>query len=72
MVRGAFHTFDHDHFFEHNQGVTTMKDRFEYESPLGFVGRMADLLFLKRYMERLLRTRADVIRLAAEAGEIPG
>jgi ligand-binding SRPBCC domain-containing protein len=72
MVRGAFHSFDHDHFFRHDQGVTTMEDRFEYESPLGFVGRMADLLFLKRYKERLLRTRADVIRLAAEAGEIPG
>jgi ligand-binding SRPBCC domain-containing protein len=72
MVRGAFPSFDHDHFFEHDQGVTTMEDRFEYESPLGFLGRMADLLFLKRYMERLLRTRANVIRLAAEAGEIPG
>jgi hypothetical protein len=48
-----------------------MQDRFEYKSPLGSLGRLADLLFLKRYMERLLRTRADVIRLAAEAGEIP-
>ena len=71
MVRGAFHSFDHDHFFEHDQGVTTMQDRFEYKSPLGSLGRLADFLFLKRYMERLLRTRADVIRLAAEAGEIP-
>ena len=71
MVRGAFHHFDHDHFFKHDHGVTTMEDRFAYESPLGFLGRLADLLFLKRYMERLLRTRADVIRLAAEAGEVP-
>jgi hypothetical protein len=47
------------------------EDRFEYKSPLGSMGRLADLVFLKRYMERLLRTRADVIRLAAEAGEIP-
>jgi ligand-binding SRPBCC domain-containing protein len=69
MVRGAFHSFDHDHFFEHDQGVTTMQDRFEYKSPLGSLGRLADLFFLKRYMERLLRTRADVVRLAAEAGE---
>lgn len=71
MVRGAFRSFDHDHFFEHDRGITTMKDRFDYTSPFGFLGRLADTLFLKRYMERLLRTRAGVIRLAAEADEIP-
>ena len=48
-----------------------MKDRFEYTSPLGLLGGLADRLFLKRYMEHLLRTRANVIRVAAEAGEIP-
>ena len=71
MVRGAFRSFDHDHFFEQDQGITTMKDRFEYTSPFGLLGGLADTLFLKRYMERLLRIRADVIRAAAEAGEMP-
>ncbi|HLJ87998.1 MAG TPA: SRPBCC family protein [Candidatus Angelobacter sp.] len=71
MVRGAFRSFDHDHFFEHDQGVTIMKDRFEYTSPLGPLGRLADALFLKSYMERFLRTRADVIRMAAEGAETP-
>jgi ligand-binding SRPBCC domain-containing protein len=71
MVRGAFRSFDHDHFFEHDQGITTMKDLLEYTSPCGVLGRLAETLFLNRYMERLLRTRADVIRLAAEAGDIP-
>src|SRR6267154_1904650 len=66
MVRGAFAGFDHDHFFEHEEGITTMKDRFDYKSPLGILGKLADLLFLKRYMERLLRTRAEVIRQVAE------
>jgi ligand-binding SRPBCC domain-containing protein len=70
LVHGAFKSFDHDHFFEHDQGVTTMKDRFEYKSPLGWLGRLADVLFLKRYMFRLLQTRAEVIRLAAETGEV--
>ena|SRR5215471_1780424 len=71
MVGGAFRSFDHDHFFEHNQGITMMKDRFEYTSPLGLLGRLADILFLKRYLEGFLRTRANVIRLAAEAAEVP-
>ena len=70
MVHGAFQSFDHDHFFEHHQGITTMNDRFDYKSPLGLLGRLADVLFLERYMERLLRERADVIRLAAESREI--
>lgn len=48
-----------------------MKDRFEYKLPLGLLGRLADVLFHKRYMFRLLQTRDEVIRLAAEAGEVP-
>jgi ligand-binding SRPBCC domain-containing protein len=71
MVRGAFRSFDHDHFFEQDQSITIMKDRFEYTSPFGLLGGLADTLFLKRYMERLLRIRANVIRVAAEAGEMP-
>jgi ligand-binding SRPBCC domain-containing protein len=69
MVRGAFKRFDHDHFFAHDQGVTTMKDVFDYTSPLGLLGRLADMLVLERHIERLLRTRAEVICAAAQAGE---
>ena len=68
MVRGAFKRFDHDHFFEHDHGITTMRDAFDYTSPLGLLGRMADIVILERYIERLLRTRAKVICAAAQAG----
>ena len=68
MVQGAFKRFDHDHVFERDQGITTMKDVFDYTSPFGFMGRIVDVLVLERYMERLLRSRAEVIRAAAEAG----
>ena len=71
MVRGPFKRFDHDHFFEYGQGVTTMTDRFEYQSPCGWLGKLADAIFLRRYMERLLRIRAEVIRAIAEAGDGP-
>lgn len=66
MVRGVFARFDHDHFFERSAGVTVMKDVFDYQSPLGPLGTLADRLFLERYMERLLRTRCEIIREAAE------
>ena len=69
MVRGAFQKFDHDHLFEYVDCTTTMTDVFDYISPLGFLGKLADILFLKRYMERLLCKRAEVIRQVAESAK---
>ena len=47
---------------------TMMYDIFTYMSPLGWLGRLADGLFLKRYIRRLLEHRNEVIRVAAESG----
>jgi hypothetical protein len=43
-----------------------MKDVFDYDSPLGLLGRIADALFLEAYMRRLLKRRAAAIKSAAE------
>ncbi|MEO8098106.1 MAG: SRPBCC family protein [Acidobacteriota bacterium] len=67
QVRGAFRRFDHDHIFESTGAVTIMIDLFDYQAPFGLFGRLADALFLERYMQRLLRTRAAVIQAAAES-----
>ena len=67
MVKGAFKRFCHDHYFEHTAGVTTMIDIFDYVSPWGPFGRLADLLVLNRYLRRLLMERARVVRAAAES-----
>jgi ligand-binding SRPBCC domain-containing protein len=69
FVRGAFRRFDHDHFFSQDGDITLMRDVFDYDSPFGFLGRMADRLFLKRYMEQLLVTRNAAIKTAAETDE---
>jgi ligand-binding SRPBCC domain-containing protein len=69
LVRGAFCRFDHDHFFSQDGEITLVRDVFDYESPLGVLGRIADRLFLKRYMEQLLITRNAVIKAAAETDE---
>jgi len=66
QVRGAFHSFDHDHVFEAEGEVTVMRDVFAYESPLGILGRIADVLFLESYMKRLIERRAAAIKLEAE------
>ena len=67
LVSGAFKRFDHDHHFESVAGQTLMKDTFDYTSPFGILGRIADFVFLKRYMSRLLRTRNGVIKSVAES-----
>jgi ligand-binding SRPBCC domain-containing protein len=67
LVRGAFRRFDHDHFFSSQGGTTMMRDVFEYVSPFGWVGRLADALILRSYMAGLLTRRAKIIKMAAEA-----
>jgi len=69
MVRGAFQRLDHDHFFEARSDVTVMKDVFDFVSPLGILGRAAELLFLEAYMRRFIAKRNDVIKAVAEGND---
>ena len=68
MVRGAFVGFTHDHYFSRTETGTLMKDSFDYTSPLWTLGKVADALFLKRYMTSLLAERNRLIKLTAESG----
>lgn len=67
MVEGAFSRFDHDHHFEPSVAGTRMIDTFDFASPLGPLGWLADALVLRRYMERLLAARCLEIKRAAES-----
>jgi ligand-binding SRPBCC domain-containing protein len=64
MQKGAFRSFVHDHFFTREGTRTKMTDVLVYAAPLGILGRIAEKLFLNRYLDRLLRDRASVIREA--------
>lgn len=66
MVRGAFKSFRHEHHFKEENGITTMMDVFDYRSPFGIFGRLADVVFLKSYMTRFLETRNLAIKEMAE------
>jgi hypothetical protein len=57
----------HDHFFFDDPAGTLMKDRFEFQSPLGPLGSLVDLLFLKTYMKRFLIERDAVLKQVAES-----
>ncbi len=69
MVSGAFSGFTHDHFLEQTTSGTLFKDIFDYSSPLGPIGVLADILFLEKYMTRLLNERNQIIKRAAESDE---
>lgn len=67
MVSGAFRRFKHEHHFSELNGDTLMSDCFNYESPLGFLGRLADKLFLETYVKNLLEQRNRVLKDFAES-----
>ena len=69
MIEGIFKRFDHDHEFEETEGATLMVDRLDYDAPLGFLGRIADFLFLERYLKRFLIRRNAKIVEVAESGD---
>ena len=67
MVAGPFKTMKHRHLFEQKQGFTLMTDEFMYESPLGILGKVAEALFLRKYMQHLIEHRNRVIKQKAES-----
>jgi len=69
MVKGAFKRFDHDHFFEQSGEQTLMKDVFDYDSPLGILGKIVDALFLEKYMREMLAERNQIIKKIAESDD---
>jgi ligand-binding SRPBCC domain-containing protein len=70
MIQGPFRSMKHDHFFRAlSDGATEMTDVFVFEAPFGICGRLAEILFLGRYMRGLLRERNAVLKQIAESEE---
>jgi ligand-binding SRPBCC domain-containing protein len=66
MVKGAFKSFRHEHYFSEEHGVTLMKDIFNFISPFGIFGNLAEKLFLTSYMTQLLEERNAMIKDCSE------
>ncbi|MFT7154098.1 MAG: ligand-binding SRPBCC domain-containing protein [Alteromonas macleodii] len=71
MVEGAFKRFRHEHKFlkGKSEGETILVDIFDYESPFGLFGKIADKLFLETYMTNILTKRNQTIKDFAETGD---
>ena len=70
QTKGIFKSFRHEHLFEETEKSTLMVDKFEYESPLGFLGRLMDWLIIKNYMIDFLKKRNLTIKRVAETNGI--
>lgn len=62
QISGPFRRWWHEHRFETVEGATLMTDVVEFESPVGWLGRLVDRLVLARYLSRLLAQRNDWLR----------
>ncbi len=67
QVSGPFRHLRHVHRFQTIPGGTFMVDEWEHTAPLRQLGRLADGLFLKRYMRSLLERRNAALKLEAES-----
>jgi ligand-binding SRPBCC domain-containing protein len=71
MLRGAFQKLRHEHRFEVAESGTRMIDVLTWASPLGALGKVADALFLKRYMKQFLQRRnRELKRLVEEQNQL--
>jgi ligand-binding SRPBCC domain-containing protein len=67
MIRGIFRELKHHHAFIPQSSRTLLIDTFTFQAPLGFLGKVAEALFLTHYMRGLLLTRNRYLKQVAEA-----
>ena len=66
MVKGDFRHFKHEHHFKAIENGTIMIDHIDFESPYGFIGRLFNRYYLRKYIEQFLIKRNGVIKEYAE------
>jgi ligand-binding SRPBCC domain-containing protein len=70
QIRGPFRFMRHDHHFRAlSVDVTEMRDAFAFAAPLPILGRLVEIVVLRRYMHALLCERNAVIKEIAESSD---
>ena len=70
MIEGIFRFMKHDHFFRPlSRDETEMKSVYCFAAPLPVLGRLAEVAFLGRYMQALLRERNAAVKEIAESSK---
>jgi ligand-binding SRPBCC domain-containing protein len=58
---GPYRMWHHEHRFEIQGDGVLMNDRVSYKLPMGFLGRMAHFLFVRKQLEQIFRYREDYL-----------
>ncbi|MEH3113588.1 SRPBCC family protein [Pedobacter terrae] len=66
MITGPFKKLHHQHSFKTIGFQTEMTDIFEFQAPFGLFGKLAEKIFLKNYLLKLIEKRNEVIKFQAE------
>jgi ligand-binding SRPBCC domain-containing protein len=66
MIKGAFHSFVHEHYFEPCPDGTVMRDVLTFHSPLGPLGALVDRFVMSRYLRNLLTKRNETLKAILE------
>jgi hypothetical protein len=61
QLKGPYRRWHHTHEFVEVPGGTLMRDRVEYDLPLGPLGTLAHALFVKRTLARIFDYRRDTV-----------
>jgi ligand-binding SRPBCC domain-containing protein len=61
QLAGPYRRWEHSHEFHEVEGGTEVRDRVEYEIPLGLLGELAHRAFVRRSLEEIFDYRRDRI-----------
>lgn len=67
MVQGAFASLRHVHEFVVDGDAVVMRDTLVWRSPLGFLGLVADKLFVERHLWKFMVTKQSRLKQYAES-----
>ncbi|MCC7501066.1 MAG: SRPBCC family protein [Flavobacteriales bacterium] len=62
QMKGPYKPWWHQHAFEVVEGGVLMRDRVEYELPLGAMGELAHRIFVRRRLKEIFDFRNDTLR----------
>ena len=58
---GPYRMWHHEHYFEAQGEGVLMTDRVSYKLPFGFIGRLAQTLFIKRQLQEIFSFREEFL-----------
>ena len=62
QVKGPFRSWHHAHVIEQHEGGAILRDKIEYELPLGFLGRAFAPILIQSRLQRLFDYRHQITR----------